>query len=264
MNDVNAKYCLVILSNHKYEDLWHINLHYLRKNWPEIYDRTFIVTDKKIDALIENISVISIESPFFSERLHEALKKISAKFIVLLLDDYFLTKRIQNSKIETIIKIMEVNNIDYVRLFKIPNQRKKQFDSNKKLYKLNININYSINLQPSVWNKESLLKISQEFMNPWEFEVAIREKSLENNYNCHATNGEELPFNHGLLRGRFFRKTYRKIKQDCLIISGRKKMNIIEELRYKFISFVAKITPGRMKTLFKKILKKVGYKFYTK
>lgn len=81
------------------------------------------------------------------------------------------------------------------------------------MYKANLNINYAVNLQPGIWRREALLKISGDDMNPWEFEVSLRTKSIENDFSCYATLGKELPFDHGLLRGKFFRKHIKKLKK---------------------------------------------------
>ena len=52
---------------------------------------------------------------------------------------------------------MDGNNVDYVRLFEIPKQKKKMIP-NMELYKLDLDTNYAINLQPGVWRKSSLTR----------------------------------------------------------------------------------------------------------
>lgn len=263
MENANTKYCLVILSNYKYEDLWPISTHYLINNWPEIYNSAYIVTDNYDKTHHNGIKVISVSSNSFSQRLYLALKQIDAKFVVLILDDYFLTKKIDNSKIKEIVLLMHKNDIDYVRLFKIPKQRTKSYMINTELYKVDLNVNYSINLQPGIWNRDSLLEISKEEMNPWEFEVSLRLKSFEKNYNCYATLGKEFPFDHGLLRGKFFRKTYKMVMKDGLLQTQRAKLTFFEEFKYKSKVVISHLTPKRVKSLVKRFLKKCGFKFYT-
>ena len=123
--------------------------------------------------------------------------------------------------------------------------------------------NYAINLQPGVWRKSSLSKISEEDMNPWQFEVYMHKLSIDNNYICYATLGKELPFEHGLLRGKFFRKTYRKVKKDGLLKTNRKKLTLLEEAKYKTRFKLSLLIPKKTKSFFKRILKKFGFKFYT-
>ena len=50
-------------------------------------------------------------------------------------------------------------------------------------------------------------------MNPWQFEVYMHKLSIDNNYICYATLGEKLPFEHGLLRGKFLEKHIEKLKR---------------------------------------------------
>lgn len=257
------KYSLVILSNYKYEDLWPISIHYLKNNWPEIYANTFIVTDNVKEKHLHDIKTIVVPTDSFSQRVFYALKEIESDFIVLILDDYFITKRINNEKIDVIVKFMDGNNVDYVRLFEIPKQKKKKMIPNMELYKLDLDTNYAINLQPGVWRKSSLSKISEEDMNPWQFEVYMHKLSIDNNYICYATLGKELPFEHGLLRGKFFRKTYRKVKKDGLLKTNRKKLTLLEEAKYKTRFKLSLLIPKKTKSFFKRILKKFGFKFYT-
>ncbi|HOR18141.1 MAG TPA: hypothetical protein PL147_04600 [Bacilli bacterium] len=131
------------------------------------------------------------------------------------------------------------------------------------MYKANLNINYAVNLQPGIWRREALLKISGDDMNPWEFEVSLRTKSIENDFSCYATLGKELPFDHGLLRGKFFPKTYKKVKKDGVLTTDRKKLTRLEEFKYKSKVRISHMIPQKSKSFFKKILKKFGFKFYT-
>jgi hypothetical protein len=257
------KYSLVILSNYKYRDLWPINNHYLKNNWPEIYDDTYIITDKSDISSVGDVKVITVPSESFSERIHFSVREIEADYIVLLLDDYFLTKKINNDKINYIVEFMIKNKVDYVRVFKVPRQKKKKMEPNSELYKIDLNINYAVNLQPGIWRKEALLNISEGNMNPWEFEVSMRKKSIKKGYNCYATLGNELPFEHGLLRGKYFRKTYKKVKNDELLTNNRKQLTRFEEFKYKSKVRMSHMIPQKAKSIFKKVLKKFGFKFYT-
>ena len=109
---------MLILSCDKFSDLWDGHIKLLEQNWSDRDIETYIVTDAPTDKKYPGIRIINAGTDVeWSDRLAYALKQVDTDYVFITLDDYFLIKKVDDQSIVNLMKMMEKEGIDYVRLF---------------------------------------------------------------------------------------------------------------------------------------------------
>lgn len=154
---------VVIMSCDSYDDCWQPFSTLYNKYFPNNY-KTYIVTETKDCSYFDTIK----KTGTWTKRLREALQELDSKYVLLLLDDYFIHERVDNNRIKECLKtIKETNAIVYNFEMKY---RTCVGLNNEYDIQLNNQV-YLNSTQPSIWNREWLIERLQEDKNPWEFEL---------------------------------------------------------------------------------------------
>ena len=254
---------MIINSCDKFSDLWDIHVQLLEENWNDRGIRTIISTDKPTSKQYNNVEIVSSkDGDEITSRLLYTLSKVDSEYILITLDDYFLTKKINTKDISELVDYMKTNNVDYIRMFKDPNSNSK-YDKGLKLYKLNLKYNYEVNLYPGLWKKSFLLKTINESLNAWQYEVSLTKTAKELNANCLMTKQKTFPILDVIRKGKLLHKADRYLKKRNLSLPNRALISKKEEIRLFIFSFGKKILPKKIALLIKKRLIKKGRKFYS-
>lgn len=126
------------------------------------------------------------------------LKKLNDKFIIFSLDDYLISTWVDIKFFDQFFH-STIKNIDFlnIKLGLTPALTRQndclQSDVSKNLLKLKKNVNYQFTTQYAIWNRSKLIKIMENYMNPflfwkknlspWDFELKLSKKSNLNNEN---------------------------------------------------------------------------------
>jgi hypothetical protein len=167
---------LVLCSCDNYSDGWYPFCYQLKKNWPEFNYTIYLNTESKsfhYDGL-NIISPFSQKEKIFeewSDRLLQLLEQIPNKFIILMLEDFWLTEKVNNQKITSIMDIMKNNeSIGFICL-----RREQDENSHTCPYELlresDINKKFRITTQAGMWRKSYLMKILRKHESAWYFET---------------------------------------------------------------------------------------------
>ena len=230
------------------------------------YDKVSKVLPTKIISesidVFENRCVDLINSPSFKNRLVESLKKDNNEYILLLLDDYYVTDDLEKSLGEYSSYLRETK-CDYLRVFKEHLKTRKLKRAHDSLYLIEKPEGYNINFHPSFWRRDTLLTLLQsiESDNIRDIEAHFCTYFLENNKKAYAIKKNYFPYVELVVNGLFFRKPFKKY---CLskYSGSRKKCSIFFELKFKLKHFISL----RFNRKLLSVLKKKVYKnkeFYT-
>lgn len=116
--------------------------------------------------LLNNSDGVEKEDVCFFDKLFYALDSVSSEYILLMMDDFLVSKVKNTEHLEFLINELDP---DYVRLTSKP-------CSGTKILGLppftvtDISNLYQINTQPSLWKKETLQRIIDRRINPWDME----------------------------------------------------------------------------------------------
>ncbi len=217
---------MIIHSCDKFSDLWDAHVSLLEKFWPDRNIPTYIVTDKENERAYERVSVIAAgEGAELSERTARALEEIDTEYVFITLDDYFLYRPVSNEVIGGLLDVMEKENLDYIRLFKYPRNKRSAINRPMKdrpdIWHLDNNQRYTVNLYAGIWRKSFLAATVREKKNAWQYEVSLSRIAREVNARCAMTNGKEFNILDGVRKGKFLHKAYRYLKKHDLYHGDR-------------------------------------------
>lgn len=261
------KLTMVIHSCDKFSDLWDVHVKLLNRNWPKRNIKTLLVTDKKSYIEYNNIQIISAgEGTELSERTEVALRYINTEYILITLDDYFPIYRISSKKIEQIMYEMEKYKLDYVRLFKRPNSKKKIPES-ENLYYIDLwdkkDFNYQVNLYVGIWKKSFLEETIKGPLDAWNYELSLSKIAREVNAKCAMSKGREFETLDVVRKGEILHKANRYLKRHNLYHGSRNVISWKAEWRINIFTFIKDKTPQVIVNWGKGILRKRGQHFYS-
>ncbi|MBR5923733.1 MAG: hypothetical protein IKZ59_08070 [Clostridia bacterium] len=261
------KDCSIIISScDKFSDLWDANVKLLEKNWADRNIKTYIVTDKPTDKKFSNVEILSAgEGTEITERIRFALSVIKTEYIILLLDDYFLTDPINDKKIEDCIGVMEKENLDYLRLYTFINAKyfKEKIGDRGDIFRITTDARYNINLYPCVFAREFLAATLEGTMNAWQYEVSLTKAGNAYGAKCALVNPNALNMLDVVRKGRLIRKAKRYLDKYDLYHGDREVMDVFTTLKLGTAYRLKVILPRGVTSLARKILKKCGKKFYS-
>lgn len=260
---MNERLTLLIHTCDKFSDLWDAHVKLLNTNWADRDVRTILVSDKYNATELQGVELMYAgEGTELSERTSYALQNINTEYILITLDDYFLTKEVDNKKIERLLDIMDNEKLDYIRLFTDPNSHKKYKDY-QKLYQISLDTNYQVNLYQGIWRKSFVEKTIGETMNAWQYEVSLTPIARNLGANCVLSKGKEFEILDVVRKGKLLHKAARYLKKNNLYSGPRTVISWAAELRIFIFSTGKKILPKRIAIEVKKLLQKLGFEFYS-
>ena len=174
---------MVLMSCDKYEDAWYPFFHQLKANWPEFDMPIYLGTESKCFSY----DGLDIRCPLaggkeyrqWSERLLQLLKKIDSEFILFMLDDFWLTSKVDKDVFMRIKSYIENDRyIGFVCLlhesksFATDEQRKKIVSSKyEDLVEWEKGLPFRITTQAGLWRKSFLVKLLRSHESAWYFET---------------------------------------------------------------------------------------------
>lgn len=108
----------------------------------------------------------------YGERMLNALEYVQTKYVVLMLEDFFLREHVKEKEIENILTWMERDSsITYFNCDVTPtwfNWESKKYSNYKRVPPGNA---YTLNMQAAIWRTERLRKYWTPDVSPWEWEL---------------------------------------------------------------------------------------------
>lgn len=120
---------------------------------------------------------------YWSANICKVLKSISDEFVLLALDDFFLSKKLNINNFMYLFKQLQSSD-EFVSAELTLSPMDKAFGSNKSnslLYVYPDTFGFSINTQWRIWKREYLISILEQTTDAWNFE--IKGSSILNNSN---------------------------------------------------------------------------------
>ena len=257
---------MLILSCDKFSDLWDGHVKLLEQNWPDRDMDTIIVTDKARQVTYDSVSVFAAGDELeWSERLLKVIEAIKTDYVFLTLDDYYLVKRVNTQSIDKMLNLMEVKNLDYIRLFKRPTKATRaEFSDFKGVYQIDPGSKYSVNLYSGIWKKEFLKSCIGEPMNAWQFEVHLPAEAVKYGANCAVSLNKDFEILDVVRKGKLLHQASYYFKKNPGIYNGNRPTNTWGyEIRLGIKTLVGRHTPKPIHNAIRNIMKRFGYQFYS-
>lgn len=197
---------VIVLSCDIYSVYWDWFFACKNKYWKNCPYQTFLVTETKRCRYCQTINV---NSPIWTKRFREALKQIETDYVIVMLEDYFIRKKVDQSRISTLIAYG--NLIEDVAVFNF----EKSYRENEKQILKDWAIQkqgqvYLNSTQPSWWLKDKLLEQLQMDQDPWEWELTV----INNRYK-YLINTADYIIDNGYRHDREFGVKQGKLTDEC-------------------------------------------------
>jgi hypothetical protein len=235
--------CVLVLSCDKYSDIWLPFFSFFQKYWPDCPFPIYLGTNKTTFNFANVKQIFSNKNSTWSDELQLILKQIPEKYIILILEDYFIYKKVKNNDLFKIIETIQMNSAAYVKLAAFPAKYDQlwPYEVFNDLGAIKKNSTYRVCLQTAIWDKDILLGLIRPEENPWQFEIEAskRSNSLENLFLCviadpsqKIVHGPIQYYCTALSEGKWMRGAIRLCRKENVFIDvkNRRKQTVYEEL----------------------------------
>ena len=223
-----------------YVDVWNHDIELMNKFWRE-RPRT-ILANSELNPHYENVEVINTgPNSEWSKKVQFALDKINTPYVMLLLEDFFITDYVDNDRLESVMKLIKEDGIKFyqisVQLIKQNWEKGRPYKNNKDIIIIPSDKKYGINLQAAIWEKKFLLNtVGTGNYNAWEFEV---NQLGADNYNRERVEflidrRNVLNITHTVVQSKYLRSAKKKLAKMGIKIpeEERKQLSKSDDFKY--------------------------------
>lgn len=220
---MNNKMTVLVMAFDSYSDVWKPFEFFMKKNWSDCEYPVVMATcndTKGIDIADKIITTGNLE---WTARLHKALLDIDTPYILMMLEDLYIDRKIQSEKISDCIALMERNEeIGHIRL--LPNTKyKKNYDKDGKYGEYLPGQMYRISTHPAIWKREYLLKLTEPVMSAWDFEYLGSEQCCELPEKVLCTKETVLHFTNSVWRSKWTSEGVKLCKKNNIELDFNKR-----------------------------------------
>jgi hypothetical protein len=267
----NERMSIVIVSCDAYKDIVKDYIYYLRLNWPGCENRVLVALE---ESSIDEVKIDSIScgaNTTWTQRAITAIRKANTPYILLSVDDLFISKHVNNQDIVKALDFMDQEEIKYYRIpvFKIIDKSVPTYPGNKNTELIPRNKRYNVSIGTAIWRTSELLRIlGGGTMSAWDLENYFLEQTFK---------GEPGYIDKYVSDKRFLLHSIHMIKSGKWIPSSIKRMSKLgynvdyksrgyisfkDRLRInKIYSWASRKFPYWLRRVVKTIMSKFGFKF---
>jgi len=209
---------LLILSTDKYRDLWSNCTLLYQRYWPDCPYPRYLASDTLPPAYpgFKSLGAGQKGLPW-SDLLMNILEQIDSEYILLMLDDFYLTGRVDTPLVESLFtKLIQLNG-GYLRI--VPHKRwMVKIPGQTSIGEHRRGLPYRCSLQGAFWKKRILQGLLVPGETPWEFELygGLRSDALKEPFL--ASYGRPIPYIDVLERGKWLPRGIRLCKREGLSV----------------------------------------------
>jgi hypothetical protein len=223
------------VSSDNYEPFWYPYYELLKINNNDVFTKKYHLSENlktNVEGVINITTHLPLKAQSWSENLLIAIDTITEDYIVMMLEDFFITENLDKIKFNYCFEFIQNHHeIGCLRLAPKPagdelyDHDQFQIHSDKQ--------NYKISTQAAIWRKEFLKKIIQLGENPWEFELNGSKRAANFNEKVIVLQKNPYPINYfnAVIDGRLTKKALRFLKSKNIKLDMKRiKVNgIIQE-----------------------------------
>lgn len=234
-----------------YIDVWNHFFALMNKYWAD-RPQTYLATSE-LTPVYENVHVIPTgKNTEWSKRTAIALEQIKTPYVILMLEDFFISDYVDNDVVKSCIEMVEQDNIKFyqilVQLLKQTWEKGKPYKGNRHIHVIPTDKKYGVNLQAAIWQTQYLKeKIGNENYNAWQFEMnqLNAEKYNENKIEYLIDDRNILNITHAVVQSKYLRGAIKKMNKigHTIDTSEREALSKKEDFKYNLKLFMYSATP---------------------
>lgn len=197
----------------RYGDLWQPFFSQFWRYWPDCPFPVYLGVNQKAYRSAQVRVLQSGEDRSWSGNLRFFLNQLDSHYVLLLLEDFFLSKPVPTSKILRHVGALDALQGTMLRLVPNPppNNRISGYSSFGSIHPL---APYRVSAQAAIWNRTGLLDLLDDRDNPWEFELNATVRSRLHTDGFFCTYRPLLAYRHVVERGAWFWSAARFYKKQ--------------------------------------------------
>lgn len=171
-------FAVLVSSCDAYSDLWPPFFKLLFRHWPDVPRPVFLGCERaRFDD--PRVECLSVPSSDWSSMLAAMLERLSAEYVLLLLEDYLLFAQVDTAAIDELLRYSHGRDAACLRLFPCPGPDLLRADHNG-VGALRPGSPFRVSLQAALWRRADLLSLLAPGESPWQFETngTVRSSSL--------------------------------------------------------------------------------------
>lgn len=170
---------VLVSSCDKYSIFWPPFFNSLFKQWPSLLNENkdipiLLVANSKsyVDPRVNTINIRNETS--WADNILIALEKVNTKYVLIALDDYWISQRVDERRLHEIFMAMQQEDAAMLQISCNDSryQNGVKHNSVKHLIYTNKYAQYKASLQMAIWDVEALKAILRPNEDPWTFELA--------------------------------------------------------------------------------------------
>ena len=245
---------IVVPSCDKFSDVWNTFYSFFFKYWPDCPYKIYHGSNFLRFQNPRVTSLISNADDDWSARLKNILGQIKEKYIILILEDYFIYTRVDNKALHSALGVMEKYNALFLRTACWASSYNEIWPYEKLTDfpfagKIKANATYRITTQIGIWNRELLISLLKNGESIWEFEIDASKRSeayqepclcLVEDPNINYTHGPITYLCTAISKGIWMREAIELSKKENIKIESNRPVE--NRLEY-FIRYIYMKTP---------------------
>jgi glycosyltransferase involved in cell wall biosynthesis len=206
-----------VVSCDRYRDLWRPFFHLFWKYWPACPFPVYLGANFATwhDPRVCMLHAGADES--WSKSLRFFLSQIPTRYVLLLLEDFFLDGPVSNAGLASSLETLDVLDGTVLRL--IPNPPPDlAVDDHPAIGQIHRLAPFRVSAQPGIWNRSGLMAVLRDSESPWDFECQGTLRSRMDSHRYFCTRTASLACRHVVEQGKWFRtaaRYYRKLDIGC-------------------------------------------------
>lgn len=184
-----------------FADLWEPFFTLLFRYWPDCPYQIYLISNyQRYDHPRVTTLAIGADGKW-ANNLFAALDRILAAHIIYMQDDFFLTKRVNTSKIQALLAHARRNNIACIHLF--PGSGPDMPYDEPGLGMMSSRRDYRISLQAVLWNVRALKLFMKKDESGWDMEIQGTERSRHSDGIFLSVKEAVVDYTEGLTKGKW-------------------------------------------------------------
>ena len=204
----NKDCSVIVIARDVTIDLVRLTIEFWKRFWPVSKFNRFLCIEsdlseeyKFFEKEFDQIFITHNKDYNYLQRVEFALERVQTKYVVLLLEDFFLTDNFSDESIDKLIEFAAKSNAGSIQL-----QRLRRFSKKYDKY-FNIiapNSLYRIVTSPSLFKYEYIIKFMELKCTPWQFERKATKFSKKFSELCFCTRQSIYPAVHACSEQKWF------------------------------------------------------------
>jgi len=195
--------CLVVASHDGCADVWPAFFGQLFRLWPDMPYPLYLISNHLAFADPRVTALRVGDDLSWSQTLARGLEGLSSRFVLLMLEDFFLTAPVDTARVGRMHDAMVAKGAACLRLAPYP-EPDAPCPDNPAIGVIEKGTPYRVSLQAAFWDRRLLLGLLRREESAWDFEVngSRRSAAMSEPFLSVCEGAAALPYRHVLRRGK--------------------------------------------------------------